>query len=84
MQYVRTVTQKGQVTIPVAIRRALGLKPNDKLAFRIDDTGVHIEPAKSSLLAGYGAVKIKGGLKDLKRLRREFEEAAANEVLKEL
>jgi AbrB family looped-hinge helix DNA binding protein len=82
MNYVRTITQKGQVTVPAAIRKALGLKPNDKVTFRVDAEGVRLEPAKGSLLAGYGAVKLRGGTKDIKRLRRETEAWVADQALK--
>ena len=37
---VSTVTRKGQVTLPVEIRRALGIKQGDKIAFEVDDQGV--------------------------------------------
>ena len=33
------VTTKGQVTIPVEIRRALGIEEGDELVFRIDREG---------------------------------------------
>lgn len=38
-----TLTSKGQVTIPKAIRDHLGLKPGNKVEFEIDGTGaVHV------------------------------------------
>lgn len=83
MDYVTTVTQKGQVTIPASIRKALGLKPHDKVSFRLEDHAVRVEPAKSSVIAGYGAVKLRGGLKDVKRLRQETEGWVAEQALKE-
>lgn len=36
---ISTVTSKGQVTIPKEIRTRLGLKPGDRLDFRLDDRG---------------------------------------------
>lgn len=83
MHYVRTMTSKGQVTIPAAIRKALGLKPRDKLAFRIDEGGVRLEPAQSSVLGGYRSVQLRGGTKDLKTLRRETQEWVADQALRE-
>ncbi len=38
-QIISTVTSKGQVTIPVEVRRYLGLKTNDKIAFVIGTDG---------------------------------------------
>ena len=36
------LTSKGQVTIPVAVRKALGLKQGDKLVFVQDGNGFRI------------------------------------------
>jgi AbrB family looped-hinge helix DNA binding protein len=33
------VTSKGQITVPVEIRRTLGVKPGDKLRFEAQDGG---------------------------------------------
>jgi len=84
MEYVSSVTSKGQVTIPASIRKALGLKPRDKVAFRLEDRSVRIVPAKSSVLDSYGAVKLRGGVRNLKRLRRETEKWVAEQALREL
>ena len=36
---ISTLTTKGRVTIPAEVRRHLGLKPRDKIAFVIEDEG---------------------------------------------
>lgn len=36
------VTQKGQVTIPLAIRRALGIRPGSDVDFHVDEKGVRL------------------------------------------
>jgi AbrB family looped-hinge helix DNA binding protein len=36
MEKRATITSKGQVTIPVAIRKALGLKEGDNVVFEVD------------------------------------------------
>jgi antitoxin PrlF len=51
-----TMTQKGQVTIPAAIRARLGLRANDRVRFEIDGDEVKFRRANSKLLAGFGAV----------------------------
>ena len=38
-EIVSSVTSKGQVTIPAEIRKYLGIKTNDKIAFVIDQEG---------------------------------------------
>jgi AbrB family looped-hinge helix DNA binding protein len=35
-----TLTSKGQVTIPVEVRRALGVEAGDRLLFRVREDGV--------------------------------------------
>jgi AbrB family looped-hinge helix DNA binding protein len=40
---ITSVTSKGQVTIPVEIRRKLGIKPHDRVRFVMDDGAVRIE-----------------------------------------
>ncbi|MGB0719991.1 MAG: AbrB/MazE/SpoVT family DNA-binding domain-containing protein [Bdellovibrionales bacterium] len=39
---ILTVTQKGQVTIPVKIRKALGIFPGDKATFRMNQSGQYV------------------------------------------
>lgn len=34
-----TMTSKGQITVPKDVRAALGVRPGDRLAFRIGDDG---------------------------------------------
>lgn len=44
-----TMTSKGQVTIPIEIRKELGLETGDKVSFRKSDQGVVIEPVNSAV-----------------------------------
>jgi len=41
---ISTVTQKGQVTIPVAMRRKLGLKTNGRVRFELKKQKIVLEP----------------------------------------
>jgi antitoxin PrlF len=36
------VTQKGQVTIPLGVRRALGIHPGSDVEFELDDHGARL------------------------------------------
>lgn len=36
-EYVATVTSKGQLTLPAAVRRELGIDPGDRVAIVIED-----------------------------------------------
>lgn len=60
-----TVTQKGQVTIPVDIRNLLGIKPYSKIAFTTSKKVVTIQPTEDILdLAGF--IKAPKGMNALK------------------
>jgi AbrB family looped-hinge helix DNA binding protein len=39
------VSTKGQIVLPVAVRKALGLKPGMRVDIRIDGKGARITPA---------------------------------------
>ncbi|MBI4999680.1 AbrB/MazE/SpoVT family DNA-binding domain-containing protein [Candidatus Gottesmanbacteria bacterium] len=53
MVLISTLTQKGQVTIPLIIRQALGLKPRERVVFLKEDGRVYLKPAVNFLdLAG--------------------------------
>jgi AbrB family looped-hinge helix DNA binding protein len=51
-----SVSLKGQVTIPMEIRRALDIKPRDKVAFRLEHGELRIVPAAASVQASFQAV----------------------------
>jgi len=43
---VSSVSPKGQITIPAAIRHLLGVGPKDRVAFRVENGEVVIRPAR--------------------------------------
>ncbi len=75
-----TLTQKGQVTIPVEIRSRLGLKPKDKVVFKMEDDVVTLRRSPSKILRWYGAVIPRARPEDFQNLREEFEKGVAEEV----
>ena len=74
-----TVTQKGQVTIPAEVRKALGLKPHDKVTFELEGDVAKIKRATSKVRRWYGAVKPIERPEDFRKIREEFEEGVAAE-----
>jgi AbrB family looped-hinge helix DNA binding protein len=44
---VAKITAKGQITVPIAIRRLLNLQTGDKVVFIKDETGVRIVNASA-------------------------------------
>lgn len=77
------VTRKGQVTIPAAIRKALGLATGDTVVFVMDDGDVRVEPAGGVVARTAGIFKPKGRGRALsaRELRRVAEKAIADEVI---
>ncbi|MBI2323121.1 MAG: AbrB/MazE/SpoVT family DNA-binding domain-containing protein [Chloroflexi bacterium] len=55
-EVLSSVSPKGQVTLPVEIRRALGIKPKDKVAFRLERGKVEITTVPSPLQESYQAI----------------------------
>lgn len=56
-QLITVVSSKGQVTIPIAIRKHLGVITSDKVAFSITDTGeVSVSTAKYPNIAALKGV----------------------------
>jgi AbrB family looped-hinge helix DNA binding protein len=42
------ITSKGQITIPLEVRRALGVRAGDKLVFEQDEGGIRVRPVRHS------------------------------------
>ena len=62
-----TVTTKGQVTIPIELRKLLGLSPGRSIVFSADSSGEAIVIRPAPVLAkttksGAGMFKVKGPL----------------------
>ena len=56
-QFVSNVTSKGQITIPAAVRKHLGVGTPDKITFVVEDDGhVASQPAKFTVRALKGIV----------------------------
>jgi antitoxin PrlF len=76
-----TVTSKGQVTIPVEIRRLLGVRTRDKVVFRVEDDQVHLARSGSVVERTAGALAGPGPKLSAKDERATAEEAIAQEAI---
>ncbi len=75
---VGTVTRKGQVTLPIDIRKALGIRQGDKIAFEIDGRGVARLTRQDSFTARTaGIVKTTESLMSAEELRTAAEDVIA-------
>ena len=68
-----TITSKGQVTIPVEMRKQLGLEPGDRVGFIIDAEGIRILPRQHHIEAAFGLCQSKITVTD-EDMERAFRE----------
>jgi antitoxin PrlF len=52
-----TITERGQTTIPAEVRKALRLKPHQRLTYEIRDDGVVVRPETENLMDLAGSLK---------------------------
>jgi AbrB family looped-hinge helix DNA binding protein len=83
-EHLSTVTSKGQITLPLAIRRLLGVRPRDKVAFVVEDDQVRVTRTGSVVARTAGAVKVDRPALTARQEREEFERGLAEEVLKRM
>ena len=83
-QITTTITQRGQVTIPAEVRRMLGVKPRDKVAFTIEKGEVRLEPVPFSLESAYGSVKPSSKPEDFERVTQAAKDAKAEKTTRAL
>jgi antitoxin PrlF len=76
MQKQAKITSKGQVTVPLEVRRMLGVRAGDKLMFENDENGIRVRPVRSqsafSKYRGIGNPGIGSGRKNISRWLREI------------
>ena len=70
------ITSKGQITVPLDVRRALGVKAGDRLLFEGDGNRMQVRPVRPespfAKYAGIGNPGIPSGLKGINRWLREL------------
>lgn len=81
---ITRLTSKGQVTIPVEIRRVLGLAPRDRVHFSLENGVATVRKVESQLDKIAGSVKSIGGPIDFKKLRAEVKEDISRRVVAEM
>jgi AbrB family looped-hinge helix DNA binding protein len=78
---VSTVTRKGQVTVPIEIRRALGIKRGDKVAFTLEDGQAKLRPQLSYTERTKGIVKTDQPPLSAEKFRDLAEQAFVDEFI---
>lgn len=59
-----TLTSKGQVTIPAALRKRLGLHPGDRVGFIVEDGAIRLVRRESRIDAAFGILKSEVSVTD--------------------
>ena len=82
MEIGAKVTSKGQITLPKAVRDSLGLKPGDRVFFRVLDEKAELVKIPDFLeLAGSISVPASKRGASWRRIREETQAAWAREAL---
>ncbi len=84
VEYVRTVTSKGQVTIPAEIRRLLEMEPGDRVVFRVTEDRVELQTVAMSLEDTFGAVPPRSRPEDFASLREIAIEEHVEEAVRRM
>ena len=72
-----TMTRKGQVTIPKAIRDRLGVKEGEKVLFVVRDEEVVLKVVKGTILDLRGSVQPSVHPEDFEKIRQSVRQAIA-------
>jgi AbrB family looped-hinge helix DNA binding protein len=81
--FMSSVSPKGQITLPIEIRRQLGVKPKDKVRITVDGDEVRITLASSQYEASFQAVPTLGERRTLEELTEIAREEQAQEAARE-
>ena len=75
-----TMTSKGQITVPVEIRRTLKLETGDRVDFLLRDDGVvELRPGSVDLRSLFGCLDPRGRSVSLEEMEEAIAEGATEE-----
>ena len=84
VRFIRSVTQKGQVTIPAQIRRLLGIESRDRVVFSVRDGQVIVSAVTETLRSAFGALEPLNRPEDFQALRDQAIEDKVARTLEEM
>lgn len=79
-EFISSVSPKGQITLPIEIRKRLGIKPRDKVALSLAEDGVKVTPVGGRLAESFGAVPALKEPRTLEEMTRIANEEHAQYV----
>lgn len=79
---ISVLTSKGQMTIPKEVRKALNLKPSEKVIIVVEGNQAILQPLRGNLLDIGGSVKTADRKRpiDFKKVREEVKKRVARKV----
>jgi AbrB family looped-hinge helix DNA binding protein len=79
---ISVLTSKGQMTIPKEVRKALNLRPSEKVIIVVEGNRAILQPLKGNLLDIGGSVKITDREKpiEFKKVREEVKKRVAKKI----
>lgn len=82
--YRSRMTSKGQVTVPAALRKELGLAPGDRVEFVQENGSVRVRKAESVVMRSAGSVQPPPGRENWswEEIREFTEREIAKDVLR--
>ena len=75
------ITSKGQTTIPLAVRKALGLKTYDRLVYEVKKGQTIIHPMRGTIFDHRNSVRPKQQPEDFGAVRSEVREQVARRAV---
>ncbi|WP_161605032.1 AbrB/MazE/SpoVT family DNA-binding domain-containing protein [Brevibacillus massiliensis] len=79
------LTSKGQITIPIEIRKALEIEEGDNIRFIIEDGEAKIKVVKKTIVDElFGCIEPKGDTSDLNKLINDAWEERAEEIVRKM
>jgi AbrB family looped-hinge helix DNA binding protein len=79
-----SVTERGQVTIPAEVRKALGLKKRDKVVFRLEDGVVVLKRPPFTIETAYASIKPLRQPEDWDARIREAKDERADRLVEKM
>ena len=79
---IAVLTSKGQMTIPKEVRKALNLRPSEKVIIVVEGNRAILQPLRGNLLDIGGSVKITEREKpiEFKKVREEVKRRVAKKI----
>ena len=80
---ISVLTSKGQMTIPKEVRKALNLRPSEKVIIVVEGNRAILQPLKGNLLDIGGSVKISDREKpiEFKKVREEVRKLVSKKIV---